>query len=154
MATQDIAGPTVRVLVADDQTVVREGLVMLLGLSPGVEVVAAAADGDQAVDLARRHRPDVVLMDLRMPRTDGVAATRRILQELPATRVIVLTTYADDDSVFAALEAGARGYLTKDAPAAEIQRAIRTVFDGEALLDPSVQRRLLERALTPEPARV
>jgi DNA-binding NarL/FixJ family response regulator len=141
------ASPAVRVLVADDQTVVREGLVMLLGLFPGVEVVAAAADGDEAVRLARQHRPDVVLMDLRMPRCDGVAATRQILSELARTRVIVLTTYADDDSVFAALEAGARGYLTKDAPAAEIQRAIRLVNAGEALLDPSVQRRLIERAL-------
>jgi DNA-binding NarL/FixJ family response regulator len=138
----------IRVLVADDQTVVREGLVMLLGLSPGIEVVAAAADGDEAIRLARRHRPDVVMMDLRMPRTDGVAATRGILQELPGARVIVLTTYADDESVFAALEAGARGYLTKDATAAQIQHAIRTVHGGEALLEPSVQRRLLERALT------
>jgi DNA-binding NarL/FixJ family response regulator len=138
---------TVRVLVVDDQTVVREGLVMLLGLSPGIEVVAAAANGEEALELARRHTPDVVLMDLRMPRVDGVEATRRILAELPRTRVIVLTTYADDDSVFAALEAGARGYLTKDATAAEIQRAIQTVYAGEALLDPSVQRRLIERAL-------
>jgi DNA-binding NarL/FixJ family response regulator len=142
-----VGDPVVRVLVADDQTVVREGLVMLLGLSPGVEVVAAAGDGNEAVQLARRHRPDVVLMDLRMPRRDGVAATRQILGELPSTRVIVLTTYADDDSVFAALEAGARGYLTKDAPATEIQRAIRLVFEGEALLDPSVQRRLIERTV-------
>ena len=148
MAAEDVSAATVRVLVADDQTVVREGLVMLLGLSPQVEVVAAAADGDEAVKLARRHRPDVVLMDLRMPRCDGVAATRSILAELPSTRVIVLTTYADDLSVFAALEAGARGYLTKDAPAAEIQRAIRTVYAGEALLDPSVQRRLIERTLS------
>ena len=122
---------------------------MLLQLSVGVEVVAAASDGDEAVQLARQHRPDVVLMDLRMPRCDGVAATRRILEELPSTGVIVLTTYADDESVFAALEAGARGYLTKDAGAAEIQRAIRTVFAGEALLDASVQRRLLERTRTP-----
>jgi DNA-binding NarL/FixJ family response regulator len=137
----------IRVLVVDDQTVVREGLVMLLGLSPGLEVVAAAADGDEAIQLAMRYRPDVVLMDLRMPRCDGVTATRRILQESPAIRVIVLTTYADDESVFGALEAGARGYLTKDATAAEIQHAIRTVFAGEALLDPSVQRRLLERGL-------
>ena len=137
-----------RVLVADDQTVVREGLVMLLQLSAGIEVVAAAADGDEAARLAEQHRPDVVLMDLRMPRCDGVAATRRILAALPGTRVIVLTTYADDESVFAALEAGARGYLTKDAGAAEIQRAIRTVHAGEALLDPSVQRRLLERTLS------
>jgi DNA-binding NarL/FixJ family response regulator len=137
--------------VVDDQTVVREGLVMLLGLSPGIEVVAAAGDGDEATRLARRHRPDVVLMDLRMPRCDGVQATRQILAELPATRVIVLTTYADDESVFAALDAGARGYLTKDATASEIQHAIRTVFAGDALLDPSVQRRLLERALHSAP---
>jgi DNA-binding NarL/FixJ family response regulator len=150
VAAESVTSPStnlVRVLVADDQTVVREGLVMLLGLSPGIEVVAAAANGDEALELARLHTPDVVLMDLRMPRTDGVRATRHILAELPATRVIVLTTYADDDSVFAALEAGARGYLTKDATAAEIQRAIQTVYAGEALLDPSVQRRLLERAL-------
>jgi DNA-binding NarL/FixJ family response regulator len=142
-----VSGRAVRVLVADDQTVVREGLVMLLGLSPGIEVVAAAADGDEATQLARRHHPDVVLMDLRMPRCDGITATRRILAESPPTRVIVLTTYADDESVFAALEAGARGYLTKDATASEIQHAIQTVFAGEALLDPSVQRRLLERSL-------
>jgi DNA-binding NarL/FixJ family response regulator len=147
VAADDLSPPSIRVLVADDQTVVREGLVMLLGLSAGIEVVAAAADGDEATQLARRHRPDVVLMDLRMPRCDGVAATRRILEELPDTRVIMLTTYADDESVFAALQAGARGYLTKDATAAEIQHAIRTVFAGEALLDPSVQRRLLERTL-------
>lgn len=148
MAAEGVGESSVRVLVVDDQTVVREGLVMLLGLSPGIEVVAAAADGDEAVAFARRHAPDVVLMDLRMPRTDGVTATRRILADLPGVRVIVLTTYADDESVFAALEAGARGYLTKDAPAAEIQRAIRTVYTGEALLDPSVQRRLIERALS------
>ena len=126
---------------------------MLLGLSPGIDVVAAAVDGDDAVRLAAEHRPDVVLMDLRMPRCDGVAATRRILARLADTRVIVLTTYADDDSVFAALEAGARGYLTKDATAAQIQHAIRVVLAGEALLDPSVQRRLLERALAAPRAR-
>jgi len=148
MAIEGADTRSVRVLVADDQTVVREGLVMLLGLSPGIEVVGAAADGEEAVQLAQRHTPDVVLMDLRMPRTDGVAATRRILEILPNARVIVLTTYADDESVFAALEAGARGYLTKDATASEIQRAIRTVHAGEALLDPSVQRRLIERALS------
>jgi DNA-binding NarL/FixJ family response regulator len=149
VAAESVTDSMVRVLVVDDQTVVREGLVMLLGLSPGIEVVAAAANGEEALELARRHAPDVVLMDLRMPRVDGVEATRRVLAELPRTRVIVLTTYADDDSVFAALEAGARGYLTKDATAAEIQRAIQTVYAGEALLDPSVQRRLIERALAP-----
>jgi len=132
------------VLVVDDQTIVREGLVTLLGLSPGISVVGAAGDGDEAVRMVQRERPDVVLMDLRMPRCDGVEATRRILGLLPATQVIVLTTYDDDESVFAALQAGARGYLTKAADAAEIQRAIRTVHAGEALLEPSVQRRLVD----------
>jgi DNA-binding NarL/FixJ family response regulator len=134
----------IRVLVVDDQTLVREGLVTLLRLNPGLEVVGASADGDDALRLAQSTRPDIVLMDLRMPRIDGVEATRRIVQALPETRVIVLTTYADDESVFAALQAGARGYLTKDANADEIGRAIRTVHAGEALLDPSVQRRLLD----------
>lgn len=134
----------IRVLIADDQTVVREGLEMLLGLSPGVEVVGAAADGEEAVRLTAERSPDVVLMDLRMPRCDGVEATRRITSQYPSTRVVVLTTYADDESIFGALEAGARGYLTKDASAPEIQRAIRTVYEGEALLDPSVQLRLIQ----------
>ena len=134
----------IRVLVVDDQTLVREGLVTLLRLNPGLDVVGAAADGAEGVRLAQSARPDIVLMDLRMPRVDGVEATRRIVQALPETRVIVLTTYADDESVFAALQAGARGYLTKDANADEIGKAIRTVHAGEALLDPSVQRRLLD----------
>jgi DNA-binding NarL/FixJ family response regulator len=135
----------IRVLVVDDQTVVREGLEMLLGLSPGIEVVGAAGDGEEALRLVAERRPEVVLMDLRMPRLDGVEATRRISQAHPDTRIVVLTTYADDDSIFGALEAGALGYLTKDAGAEEIQRAIRTVFSGEALLDPSVQLRLIRR---------
>jgi len=134
----------VRVVVADDQRVVRDGLVSLLGLLPGVAVVGAAADGDEAVAMVERLRPDVVLMDLRMPRCDGVEATRRVMQAAPATRVVVLTTYADDESVFSALQAGARGYLTKDAGAEEIGRAIAAVHAGEALLEPSVQRRLLD----------
>jgi DNA-binding NarL/FixJ family response regulator len=137
----------IRVLIADDQTVIREGLETLLGLSPGIEVVGAAADGEEAIRLAAEHRPDVVLMDLRMPRCDGVEATRRIVQDLPATRIVVLTTYADDASIFGALEAGALGYLTKDAGAREIQAAIRTVHAGEALLDPAVQLRVI-KALT------
>ena len=133
----------IRVLIADDQTLIREGLETLLGLSPGIEVVGSAVDGEEAVRLVAQRSPDVVLMDLRMPRCDGGEATRRITQEYPATRVVVLTTYADDESVFGALEAGALGYLTKDAGAQEIQRAIRTVHAGEALLDPSVQLRLI-----------
>ncbi|KOV09970.1 LuxR family transcriptional regulator [Streptomyces sp. XY431] len=134
-----------RVLVADDQTVVREGIVMLLGLLPGIEVVGAAADGEEAVALVARHRPDVVLMDLRMPRCDGVEATRRIRAGYPGTEVVVLTTYADDESLFPALRAGARGYLTKDAGGEEIARAIADVRSGAAGLSPQVQLRLLER---------
>jgi DNA-binding NarL/FixJ family response regulator len=134
----------IRVLVADDQRVVREGLVTLLGLIDGIQVTGAAADGAEALSMVAERHPDVVLMDLRMPHMDGVEATRRITGRHPSTRVIVLTTYADDDSVFAALEAGALGYLTKDADAAEIARALRAVYGGQALLDPSVQRRVLE----------
>ncbi|MFJ4671871.1 response regulator [Kitasatospora purpeofusca] len=141
-----MTGPAVtRVLVADDQTVVREGIVMLLGLLPGIEVVGAAADGEEAVALVARHRPDVVLMDLRMPRCDGVEATRRIRAGYPGTEVVVLTTYADDESLFPALRAGARGYLTKDAGGEEIARAIADVRSGAAGLSPQVQLRLLER---------
>jgi len=142
------AGPSaeapVRVLVADDQKIVREGLVTLMGLLPGIEVVGAAIDGDDAVRQAAALRPDVVLMDLNMPRCNGVEATRRLREEQPATRVVVLTTYSDDAWVFSALEAGARGFLTKDAGADEIRRAVLTVAAGQAQLDPSVQRRLLD----------
>ncbi|MFD9689721.1 response regulator [Kitasatospora sp. NPDC059146] len=138
-------GGVIRVLVADDQTVVREGIVMLLGLLPGIEVVGAAADGEEAVTLVERHHPDVVLMDLRMPRVDGVEATRRIRAAHPGTEVVVLTTYADDESLFPALQAGARGYLTKDAGGEEIAKAIADVRSGAAGLSPQVQLRLLER---------
>ncbi|MCX4996377.1 response regulator transcription factor [Streptomyces longwoodensis] len=140
-----------RVVVADDQTVVREGIVMLLGLLPGIEVVGAAGDGEEAVRLVAEVAPDVVLMDLRMPRCDGVEATRRIRAEHPETQVVVLTTFADDDSLFPALRAGARGYLTKDAGGDEILRAVESVLSGDAGLSPSIQRRLLERLSEPAP---
>ncbi|GAB3966634.1 response regulator transcription factor [Actinoallomurus acanthiterrae] len=133
-----------RVLVVDDQTVVRDGLVLLLGLLPGIEVVGSAADGEEALRLVDEHVPEVVLMDLRMPRVDGVEASRRIKAAHPSVQIVVLTTYSDDESVFAALQAGARGYLTKDAGADEIARAIEAVRDGDAQLDPSVQRRLVD----------
>ena len=144
MVTDVSRGP-IRVLIADDQALIREGLEMLLGLSPGIEVVGTASDGEQAIQLVGELEPDIVLMDLRMPRCDGVEATRRIVRDHPSTHVVVLTTYADDESIFSALEAGAMGYLTKDAGAREIQEAIRTVSSGEALLDPSVQRRLIQQ---------
>ncbi|GGX71332.1 response regulator transcription factor [Streptomyces fructofermentans] len=149
--TEDGGAPA-RVVVADDQTVVREGIVMLLGLLPGIEVVGAAADGDEAVRLVAELDPDVVLMDLRMPRCDGVEATARIRAEYPRTQVVVLTTFDDDASLFPALGAGARGYLTKDADGDEIVRAVRSVLSGDAGLSPSIQRRLLERLSGPEPA--
>lgn len=139
---------TARVVVADDQSVVREGIVMLLGLLPGIEVVGSAKDGEEAVALVVEHAPDVVLMDLRMPRCDGVEATRRIRKDHPATQVVVLTTFAEDDSLFPALRAGARGYLTKDAGGDEIVRAIEAVLSGEVGLSPAVQRRLLEQVTT------
>jgi DNA-binding NarL/FixJ family response regulator len=128
----------VKVVVADDQTVVREGLVTLLQLLPGVEVVAAAANGQQAIDQVANHQPDVVLMDLRMPELDGVAATAVISREHPQTKVVVLTTYAEEDSVLAALAAGAVGYLTKDATRDDIHRALEAAANNQVLLDPQV----------------
>ena len=124
--------PPARVVVVDDQTVVREGIVMLLGLLPGIEVVGAGGDGEQALALVAELDPDVVLMDLRMPRCDGIEATRRLAEARPAARVIALTTYADEPTVTGALRAGARGYLTKDAGAEEIHRAVLAVARGGA----------------------
>ena len=132
------------VVLADDQRVVREGLATLLGLLPGIEVVGTASDGEEAIALVDRLRPDVVLMDLRMPRCDGVAATRRLREQGSPTRVVVLTTYADDRSVVEALRAGARGFLTKDAGADEIERAIAAVVRGDAAIDPAVQHHLVD----------
>ncbi|MEV3860065.1 response regulator transcription factor [Streptomyces sp. NPDC050095] len=149
-AGADGARPAARVVVVDDQTVVREGIVMLLGLLPGLEVVGSGGDGEEALALVAQLDPDVVLMDLRMPRCDGVEATRRIRAEYPGTQVVILTTYADDESLFPALKAGARGYLTKDAGGDEIVRAVADVLSGDAGLSPRIQRRLLERLSQPE----
>ena len=136
----------VTVVVVDDQSAVREGLVLLLGTLSGVTVAGQAADGDAAVAVVAATSPQVVLMDLNMPGCDGVTATRRITADHPSTRVVVLTTYADDESIIGALQAGALGYLTKDATRAEIGRAILAAADGQAVLDPGVQRRLLSAA--------
>ena len=135
---------TIRVLVADDQKVVRDGLCLLVGMLPGVEVIGAAVDGEDAIRQSRRDVPDVVLMDLHMPNCDGVEATRRIVRDQPSVRVVVLTAYSDDERVFGALRAGARGYLTKNASAGEILQAVAAVCAGNAQLDPSVQRRLVD----------
>ena len=133
----------IRIVIADDQRVVRDGLAMLIGLIVDIEVVGVACDGAEAVDLAHDTRPDVVLMDLRMPEMEGAEATRRIRSSLPETQILVLTTYADDESLFPALQAGARGYLTKDASAEEIERAIRALAAGSTHLDPVIQQRLV-----------
>ena len=138
-----------RVVVVDDQTVVREGLVTLLETLPGIEVVGSAGDGEEAVDLVAEVSPEVVLMDLRMPRVDGVEATRRIRADHPQTQVVVLTTYADDESIIGALRAGAIGYLTKDAGRDHIGRALEAAAAGQAILDPTVQARLVDVATLP-----
>jgi DNA-binding NarL/FixJ family response regulator len=135
---------TIRVLIADDQRVVREGLEMVLGLLPGVEVVGSAGDGLEAVDLAASLHPDIVLMDLRMPRCDGVEATRVLRESQPEIKVVVLTTYADDRSVLDALRAGARGYLTKHAGGAQIREALEQVAGNHAIIDPAVQHHVVD----------
>jgi DNA-binding NarL/FixJ family response regulator len=136
----------VRVLIADDQRVVREGLAIVVGGFPGAEVVGLAGDGAEALELMASATPDVVLMDLRMPRVDGVEATRAIRERHPDVAVVVLTTYADDDSIVAALSAGAAGYLTKDAARDDIRRALEAAAAGQAVLDPAVQAALLKAA--------
>jgi DNA-binding NarL/FixJ family response regulator len=134
----DVPQQIIRVLVADDQAIIRDGLVTVLSLLPDVEIVGEAADGEQAVRLALESRPDVVLMDLRMPVLDGVAATERIVREAPGVAILVLTTFADDDSILGALRAGAKGYLTKDAGRAEVAAAIRAVARGQSTFAPAV----------------
>ena len=136
----------IRVALVDDQALVRAGLRALLAAEDGVEVVGEASDGDEGIALVRRARPDVVLMDVRMPGIDGLEATRRIAEddELDAVRVIVLTTFELDEYVFEALRAGAAGFLLKDEEPAELVRAVRVVADGESLLSPSVTRRVVE----------
>jgi DNA-binding NarL/FixJ family response regulator len=144
----------IRVLLADDQSLVRTGFTMILDAQPGIEVVGEAGDGAAAVTMARALQPDVVLMDVRMPGTDGIAATAQITAERPATRVLILTTFDLDDYVHAGLRAGASGFLLKDVPAPDLVAAIRTVAAGESVLAPGATRRLIERfvPLLPGPA--
>jgi DNA-binding NarL/FixJ family response regulator len=148
---------TIRVLVADDQTLVRAGFRVLVDSAPDLEVVGEAGDGIEALELARRERPDVVLMDIRMPRLDGLEATRRIVADelLAGVRVLVLTTFDLDEYVYAALRAGASGFLLKDTPPGDLLAAIRVVAAGDALLAPGVTRRLIaEFSRRPEPSAV
>lgn len=144
----------IRLLVADDQTAIREALATLLDLFDDVEVVGQAADGAEAVRLAAERGPDVVLMDLRMPGLDGIEATRRLAEQQPDISVVVLTTFADDESVLAALSAGARGYLTKDSGRDDIHRAVQAAAAGQAVLDPLVQQRLIAAASKSTPTAV
>jgi DNA-binding NarL/FixJ family response regulator len=142
-----------RIVIADDQASVREGLVLLLGGLPGIEVVGAAADGQQALDLVAEHNPDAILLDLHMPVLDGIGATRRLTAEHPGVAIVVLTTYTDDSSVLDALRAGARSYLTKDADRTDIARALHAAAGGLAVLDPRAQATLLAAtAAPPRPA--
>jgi DNA-binding NarL/FixJ family response regulator len=135
-----------RVVIADDQASVREGLVLLLGGLPGIEVVGAAGDGEQALELVAEHHPDAILLDLHMPVLDGIGATRRLVAEHPGVAIVVLTTYADDNSVLEALQAGARSYLTKDADRADIGRALQAAAEGLTVFDPRVRATLLAAA--------
>lgn len=129
---------TVRVVLADDQALVRAGLLTILATDPGIDVVAAAADGNEAVQLVAAHRPDVALLDVRMPHCDGIQATRRIVAQTPATQVLVLTTFGHDEVVFEALRAGAQGFLLKDTRPEDLLAAVHGVAAGESRLDPAV----------------
>ncbi len=139
----------IRILIADDHPVVRDGLSGIFGGAEDLEVVGLASDGEEAVELARRLKPDVVLMDLRMPRMDGVTAIRQLA---PAQRILVLTTFDADTDVLPAIEAGATGYLLKDAPRSELYRAVRAAARGEAVLSPPVATRVLRAARSDEPS--
>jgi DNA-binding NarL/FixJ family response regulator len=145
----------VRVVIADDQQLIRTGFRLILAAEPDIDVIGEAATGDQAVTITQQLRPDVVLMDIRMPDLDGIEATRRILAQKhqPPTKVLILTTFDLDEYVYDALRAGASGFLLKDLPAHQLANAVRTVGEGDALLSPSITRRLIEHfAAPPTPA--
>ncbi len=142
----------IRLLIVDDHPVVRDGLSGMFAPDPGFEVLGEAADGDEAIRLARELEPDVILMDLRMPGMDGLAAITELTRLGSPARVLVLTTYDTDSDVVPAIEAGATGYLLKDAPRDELLRAVRAAAEGQAVLSPSVAGRLMNRMRTPEPS--
>ena len=156
MAGESLGAPRVRVLIADDQTLVRAGFRLILEAQPDLVVVGEAGDGEEAAALAASARPDVVLMDIRMPRCDGIEATRRIVASHPETRIVVLTTFDLDEYVYDALEAGASGFLLKDVGRDELVRAVRVVAAGDALIAPAITRRLLSDFVErrPDPARL
>jgi len=147
--TGHVAGLPLRIVIADDQASVRQGLVLLLDGLPDIEVVGAAANGEQALDLVAEHHPDAILLDLNMPVLDGIGAIRRLRAEHPDVAIVVLTTYADDSSVLDALRAGARSYLTKDADHADIARALQAAADGLTVFDPRVHETLLAATSAP-----
>jgi DNA-binding NarL/FixJ family response regulator len=149
--TSPAAGAPLRLVIADDQASVRQGLVLLLNGLPDVEVVGAAADGEQALDLVAEHKPDAILLDLHMPVLDGIGAIRRLTAEHPEVAIVVLTTYADDTSVLDALRAGARSYLTKDADYADIAQALHAAVGGLTVFDPRVHATLLAATAAPGP---
>jgi DNA-binding NarL/FixJ family response regulator len=143
----------IRIVIADDQALVRGGFRMILHAQPDFEVLGEAADGREAVELCRSLAPDVALMDIRMPELDGLEATRRVLHASPATRVLMLTTFGEDRYVWKAMNAGASGFLLKDAPREQLVTAVRTAARGEALLAPAITQRLIERFVARPPAR-
>jgi DNA-binding NarL/FixJ family response regulator len=141
----------IRVLVADDQSMVRAGLRLILESQPDIEVVGEAADGEEALVAVRRDRPEVVLMDIRMPRLDGIAATRKLIEQDPTIRVLVVTTFDADQNVFEALRAGASGFMLKDSSPEQLVAAVRLIAAGDALLAPARTRRLIEAQVRPQP---
>ena len=144
-------GEKISVLLVDDHAIVRQGLRTYLGLQPDIEVVGEGSDGREAINLVRDTLPDIVLMDLVMPNLDGVEATRQVTALSPSTRVIVLTSFSEDEKVFASIKAGAQGYLMKDVLPQDLVRAIRTVHRGEAQLDPEIARKLMQEFTNPQP---
>lgn len=140
-----IAGRPITVLIADDQRMVRRGLQVILDAEPGISVVAEAGDGGEAIELVRRYRPAVALLDIRMPVMDGLKAARQVIALSPGTRVLILTTFDADEYVYEALRAGASGFLLKDAPADHLVTAVRSLAAGDALIDPAITRRLISR---------